>query len=707
MRSRGLKRCLMLSVTCFFLGMTMVMAVDALKRSSKTAQVWVYDDAQNPWDGKLVEVQNADDILRRIHDFLDTATSMVRGGAVDSTVLANLETELYEHFFDLSDLAQSSTASKITNQIFELNSSLQDLLDLLVAERKATSQTSSTDSSEIPLSDAFLDVYDELLENGHSTSTFTKWVDMAASENARGAAYETIGMYSLFQPNAVAFPLDLDAALAYLKKAGTTQAKVLDAILRLALYRDESHDNVLRASTSTNFLARVALAHRIYSNATASVLSDPCEEALVYYYTSAEESVADMISVGGEKDIYEPMVRLSDVWSGKVSASSDDLLVEPTHGVDALDYVRALAFGGNPEALHRLGEMHFFGDAQAGLPPNHQEAVRHFEQAAAGGVVHSLANLGLMYANGIGVQADPQRAVQYFQEAADRGSAFAVNGLGFMFWTGQGVEKNATAAVEHFEKAVAMGFADAHQYLGAAYLNGEGVARNESLAFYHFSVAVNQSNSLQAWFNLGIMYYRGLGTPRSCPQSLEAFREVTWRSAAFDDFLLSQRLGFESYTRGDYQRALVHSLVWSALGLPQAGCNAGFLLEQGQADAFTTKIAPLALAKDLYSTHISDAEALRKLGHCHRDGWPQACPRNETAALEYYERAGQLADSESLYSAGWLYSAQGDWGRAHDAWTACQALNYPDNIPCMFPALLLDVWAWYRALLVHWSVFIV
>ncbi|RHY87927.1 hypothetical protein DYB31_006032, partial [Aphanomyces astaci] len=126
--------------------------------------------------------------------------------------------------------------------------------------------------------------------------------------------------------------------------------------------------------------------------------------------------------------MYEPMVRLSETWMGM---HAEDMLDVPANGMDALDYVRSLALGGNPEAVHRLGEMHFFGDAQAGLPANPAEALRHFEEAAANGVAHSLANLGLMYANGMGVEANPERAVQYFQQAADQGNAFAVNGLGY------------------------------------------------------------------------------------------------------------------------------------------------------------------------------------------------------------------------------------------------------------------------------------
>jgi TPR repeat protein len=50
-----------------------------------------------------------------------------------------------------------------------------------------------------------------------------------------------------------------------------------------------------------------------------------------------------------------------------------------------------------------------------------------------GGIEHAQANLGLMYANGIGVEANATKAWMYFEQAAkSKTNGFAVNGLGFM-----------------------------------------------------------------------------------------------------------------------------------------------------------------------------------------------------------------------------------------------------------------------------------
>ena len=56
-----------------------------------------------------------------------------------------------------------------------------------------------------------------------------------------------------------------------------------------------------------------------------------------------------------------------------------------------------------------------------------------------------------------GIEADPSQALQYFEQAAESGSAAAQTNLGLMYANGIGVEANNDTAVKHFEKAEAMG----------------------------------------------------------------------------------------------------------------------------------------------------------------------------------------------------------------------------------------------------------
>ncbi len=57
--------------------------------------------------------------------------------------------------------------------------------------------------------------------------------------------------------------------------------------------------------------------------------------------------------------------------------------------------------------------------------------------------------------------------------------------------------------------------------------------KNATKAFYHFSEA-SESGSVQATYNLGLMFSNGWGTLRSCSDALKHFDSVSllapWRS---------------------------------------------------------------------------------------------------------------------------------------------------------------------------------
>ena len=62
-------------------------------------------------------------------------------------------------------------------------------------------------------------------------------------------------------------------------------------------------------------------------------------------------------------------------------------------------------------------------------------------------------NLGIMYANGDGVEKNEQKAVELYKKACDGGEMAGCTNLGFMYANGNGVEKNEQKAAELFKKA--------------------------------------------------------------------------------------------------------------------------------------------------------------------------------------------------------------------------------------------------------------
>ena len=92
------------------------------------------------------------------------------------------------------------------------------------------------------------------------------------------------------------------------------------------------------------------------------------------------------------------------------------------------------------------------------------------------------SNLGVMYANGRGVEQDHEEAVIWFRTAGGRGGAEAQSDLGTMHRNGTGVKQDYEAAVEWYSKAGEQGDAGAQYNLGYMYANGEGVKQDHKEA---------------------------------------------------------------------------------------------------------------------------------------------------------------------------------------------------------------------------------
>tara|TARA_E500000178_G_C16889727_1_gene692987 strand:+ start:194 stop:433 length:240 start_codon:yes stop_codon:yes gene_type:complete len=73
--------------------------------------------------------------------------------------------------------------------------------------------------------------------------------------------------------------------------------------------------------------------------------------------------------------------------------------------------------------------------------------------------------LGVLYRNGIGVEADLKQAVQWYQRATEQGEPTALFNLGSLYRKGYGVPKNETKALDLYREAAGKGNAQAKQML--------------------------------------------------------------------------------------------------------------------------------------------------------------------------------------------------------------------------------------------------
>lgn len=118
------------------------------------------------------------------------------------------------------------------------------------------------------------------------------------------------------------------------------------------------------------------------------------------------------------------------------------------------------------------------------------------------------------------------KAVDLWRPLADKGDAVAQYRLGLLYAEGKGVEQNDATAFVWMQRAAIQGNADAQYDLGTSYFAGIGVEKSETEAARWFQRAANQG-VVFAQLNLGLLYAAGNGVPQD---NIEAFK---WLQIAF------------------------------------------------------------------------------------------------------------------------------------------------------------------------------
>jgi S1-C subfamily serine protease len=141
------------------------------------------------------------------------------------------------------------------------------------------------------------------------------------------------------------------------------------------------------------------------------------------------------------------------------------------------------------------------------------EAVRWYQKAAEQGEALAQYNLGVLYANGIGVQKDAAEAVRWYRRAAEQGDAIAQFNLGTMYRKGEGIAKDPEEAAHWYRKAAEQGLASAQYNLGVCFHTGSGVAKDDAEAARWFRKAADQG-LIDAQYELGCKYGKGEGVAK-------------------------------------------------------------------------------------------------------------------------------------------------------------------------------------------------
>jgi serine/threonine protein kinase/TPR repeat protein len=164
--------------------------------------------------------------------------------------------------------------------------------------------------------------------------------------------------------------------------------------------------------------------------------------------------------------------------------------------------------------------------------------------AAARGRSHAMAEVGLRYSNGAGVERDFVKAAQWFERALAAGDVSAGTLLAECYLFGKGVTKNETKAVALLQEAATRD-PRAMDQLGNCYHKGIGVTRDDREAFRLYSAAA-KLNNLDSAGNLGVLYLTsedtdlGKNEAARTEKAVSLFRDGAKQNNAFCMFLYAR-----------------------------------------------------------------------------------------------------------------------------------------------------------------------
>ena len=180
------------------------------------------------------------------------------------------------------------------------------------------------------------------------------------------------------------------------------------------------------------------------------------------------------------------------------------------------------AFGGDVDAMYRMGDIYQFGLPLLNIPVYYQQAAEWYEKAANKGNMHAQTSIGLLYYFGLGVPKNYTKSAEWYKKAAEQGDALATYNLAGCYRLGRGVEQNDEMAATYNQKAANMDMPEAQAELAGMYYLGTGVEQDYTMAVHWFKRAVANGYEY-AYYGLGCCYYDGSGVEKNRKEAFRLF----------------------------------------------------------------------------------------------------------------------------------------------------------------------------------------
>lgn len=163
-------------------------------------------------------------------------------------------------------------------------------------------------------------------------------------------------------------------------------------------------------------------------------------------------------------------------------------------------------------------------DGGIGVEKNFKTAYSWFLKAAnVGSLARAQYYVAEMLESGRGVRRNVIEAIRWYHCAANQNDAESMYNIGRMYEDGDGVDQDGHMAFSWFMRAAKQNHENSLYIVGLTYEHGDfGVAIDLHEAAKYYRLAANQG-SVQAHFNLGILYCQGEGVSQSFVEAKTLF----------------------------------------------------------------------------------------------------------------------------------------------------------------------------------------
>lgn len=271
----------------------------------------------------------------------------------------------------------------------------------------------------------------------------------------------------------------------------------------------------------------------------------------------------------------------------KTSADSIAIAQRTQEIRDSLNVIMDKAKGGDASAMNEVGTWYYTGKH---IKQDYDQAYEWWKKASLKSNVRAIANLGMCYQLGRGVERDSVDAIRLYEKSIKEGnkallnqrsdnatkSAFDAMLAGNCYENGIGVKKDLTKAAEFYSHAAAKGSVDGMRQAGICHLN----AKENAKALQYFEKGASKGD-LSSEYWAGKMLMGGMNVPANKQQGV-----VYLLKAAEGGMPAAQTEMGTLYAEGEgVTKNLTQAAEWhrkSALqGNPKGMWNYGNALKEG------------------------------------------------------------------------------------------------------------------------------